>query len=315
MARPFRFGVHLWKLDEDWRAQVRRIEALGFSTITFTDHVVVPQLDPLVAASTVGAATTTLRTGSLVLDLGLRNPVLVAKAAASVHQLTGGRFELGVGAGYVEANFTATGVPFERGADRIARLEEAVGIIRSCWTEPTTTARGRFFDVQGAPRTLDEPVHLPVLVGGGGPKAMGVAGRVADIVSMIPRQATGTWSIADSLADSTDDRLAEKAGWARDAAALAGRDADDLELNTMVMATAITDGSDAARAVVADQQGVAPEATRDSSLFLVGSPDEVRETVLTRRERYGLTYYSLFDPGDDQLERIAAELIDRLSDA
>lgn len=315
MARSFRFGVHLWKLDEDWLAQVRRVEALGFSTITFTDHVVVPQLDPLVAASSVGAATTTLRTGSLVLDLGLRNPVLVAKAAASVHRLTGGRFELGVGAGYVEANFSAVGLPFPPGADRIARLEEAVGIIRSCWSEETTTAHGRFFDVVDAPRSLDEAVRLPILVGGGGPKAMGVAGRCADIVSMIPRQATGTWSIADSLADSTDERMTEKAAWARAAATAAGRDADELELNTMVMATAITDGSAAARAAVAEQQGVAPEATLDSSLFLVGSPAEVRDRLLARRERYGLTYYSLFDPGDDQLERIAAELIEPLASA
>ena len=174
---------------------------------------------------------------------------------------------------------------------------------------------GRFFDVVGAPRSLDEAVRLPILVGGGGPKAMGVAGRCADIVSMIPRQATGSWSIVDSRADASDARMAEKAAWARAAATAAGRDADELELNTMVMATAITDGSDGARAAVAQEQGVDPAATIDSSLFLVGSPVEVRDRLLARRERYGLTYYSLFDPGDDQLERIAAELIEPLASA
>lgn len=313
MPQPFRFGVHLWNLADDWVAQVRRVESYGFSTITFTDHVVVPQLDPLAALSSVGAATTTLRLGSLVLDMGLRNPVLVAKAAASIHHLSHGRFELGMGAGYVADNFRAAGVPFEPAVDRVARLEEAIGIVRSCWQNKTTTVDGASFDVRGAPQSLAEVVEMPILVGGGGPKMMALAGRTADIVSMIPRQPSGEWNVEASMADSTDDRLAQKAEWARSSAEAAGRDADALELNTMVFVTAITDGSEAARAKLADEQGVTSEATLDSSLYLIGSPQEVREQVRHRRDRFGLNYYSLFDPGDEQLEKIATELIEPLA--
>jgi alkanesulfonate monooxygenase SsuD/methylene tetrahydromethanopterin reductase-like flavin-dependent oxidoreductase (luciferase family) len=103
--------------------------AARFSTITFTDHVVVPQREPLTALAAIAAVTDRIGLGTLVLDVALRNPVVTAKAAATVEQISGGRLELGMGAGYVKANFAAAGVPFDRGIDRVARLEEAVTLM------------------------------------------------------------------------------------------------------------------------------------------------------------------------------------------
>jgi alkanesulfonate monooxygenase SsuD/methylene tetrahydromethanopterin reductase-like flavin-dependent oxidoreductase (luciferase family) len=82
---------------------------------------------------------------------------------------------------------------------------------------------GRFFDVSDAPMVLGEPVTPTVLIGGGGSKMMNLGGRVADIVSMIPRQATGEWSVAASVADSTLERMAQKARWVHEGAEEAGR--------------------------------------------------------------------------------------------
>src|SRR5262245_65541841 len=111
MTFPFRFGLHFWELPAgDWRTRVRRYEALGFSSITFTDHLVVPQWEPMAALAAVAAVTEQIRVGTLVLDNGLRNPVLTAKAAATLHRLSDGRFELGLGAGYVAANLDRKGV-------------------------------------------------------------------------------------------------------------------------------------------------------------------------------------------------------------
>jgi alkanesulfonate monooxygenase SsuD/methylene tetrahydromethanopterin reductase-like flavin-dependent oxidoreductase (luciferase family) len=116
VSAPFRFGIHLWELPlADWPERVRRYESLGFSTVTFTDHLVVPQWEPMVAVGAVAAVTERIRVGTLVLDAGLRDPVLTAKAAATVERLSGGRLEFGLGAGYVAANFAAAGLPFESG--------------------------------------------------------------------------------------------------------------------------------------------------------------------------------------------------------
>jgi probable F420-dependent oxidoreductase len=306
MSRPFRFGLHFWRLPSgDWAERVRHYEALGFSTITFTDHVVVPQADPLVAAASVSAASATVHAGSLVLDMGLRNPVLVAKAAATIHDMSGGRFELGVGAGYLKANFDAAGVPWPRAAARLARLEESIQIIRSIWVEETMSVSSEHFQLEDVPRALPDPIDMPILVGGGGPKAMALAGRHADIVSLIPRQPNGEWSVPDSLEDSTDDKLAEKVGWVRDAAERAGRDPDVLELNTMVFRTSIGDDVRARREQVAALDSIDPDATIDSSLYLTGTVTEVHDRLLARRDRCGVSYYSFFDPGDDQVEVLA----------
>jgi probable F420-dependent oxidoreductase len=312
MDRPFRFGVHLWNLPDDWPAAVRRYEELGFSTITFTDHVAVPQLDPLVALASITAATSTLRGGSLVLDMGLRNPVLVAKAAASLHSLSRGRFELGLGAGYVKRNFEMAGLPWMPAAARIDRLASSIDIIRSVWTNEVTSVSDDSFTIEGAARSLPEPVDLPILVGGGGPKVLAVAGRSADIVSLIPRQPSGDWNPGASLEDSTDDALAEKVRWVHEAAAGAGREPDQIELNTMVFRTAIADDPAPGRRQIAELDGAPPEGVVDSSLYLTGTPDEVRSRLLHRRARFGLSYYSIFDPAGDQLEVIATELISQL---
>ena len=184
-------------------ATPQRYEQLGFSNVTFTDHVVVPQWEPLTALAALAAVTDRIGLGTLVLDVALRNPVVTAKSAATVERISGGRLELGLGAGYVKANFAAAGVPFDRGIDRVARLEEAVTLMRRLWTEPSTTLHGRFYRVTDSPMVSPEAIRPRLLLGGGGRSMMHLAGRVADTVSMIPRQTTGEWSVADSVPDST----------------------------------------------------------------------------------------------------------------
>jgi alkanesulfonate monooxygenase SsuD/methylene tetrahydromethanopterin reductase-like flavin-dependent oxidoreductase (luciferase family) len=169
VRRPFRFGLHFWELPLDgWRERVQRYERLGFSNITFTDHVVVPQWEPLTALGAIAAVTDRIGLGTLVLDVALRNPVVTAKSAATVERISGGRLELGLGAGYVRANFAAAGVPFDRGIDRVTRLEEAVTLMRRLWTEPSTTVHGRFYRVTDSPMVSPEALRPRLLLGGGG---------------------------------------------------------------------------------------------------------------------------------------------------
>jgi probable F420-dependent oxidoreductase len=311
-----RFGLHFWELPTmSWVDRVRRYEQIGFSSITFTDHQVVPQWEPIAALAAVAAATDSIRVGTLVLDMGLRNPVLTAKAAATLEVLSNGRLELGLGAGYVAQNFVASGVPFERAGDRIARLEESLSLMRRLWSETSTTMHGRFFDVIDAPMVLREAVSPTVLIGGGGPKMMNLGGRAADIVSMIPRQETGEWSVEASLADSTLKRMAQKARWVRQSAEKAGRDPSHVELHTMVVRTIVGDDVDDAIAQESADTGVAVTAMEDSSLYLTGSGPQVRERLRKWHASTGLSYISIFDPGDEQVDYLAKEVVAPLRDA
>ena len=288
--------------------RVRRYESLGFSTITFTDHLVVPQWEPMTAVAAVAAATERIRLSTLVLDAGLRDPVLTAKAAATVERLSGGRLELGLGAGYVAANFAAAGLPFESGADRVDRLEEMVTLVRQLWVEPTTTFHGRFFEVMESPRVGPESVQPRLLIGGGGRRVMRLGGRVADTVSMIPRQTTGAWSIADSVSDSTQARMAEKAAGVRQGARDAGRDPDTVELNTMVAKVIVGSDPGARISQEASDTGITPAQMADSTLYLCGTGVEICDRLQRWRQEIGISYFSLFDPGDEQVEYFAEQV-------
>lgn len=311
-----RFGLHFWDLPTvSWVDRVRRYERLGFSSITFTDHQVVPQWEPIAALAAVAAVTNSISLGTLVLDMGLRNPALTAKAAATLEVLSNGRLELGLGAGYIAQNFVASGVPFERAGDRIARLEESVLLMRRLWSETSTTMHGRFFDVVDAPMVLREAVTPTVLIGGGGPRMMNLGGRAADIVSMIPRQETGEWSVEASLADSTLERMTQKSRWVREGAKKAGRDPSRVELHTMVVRTIVGDDVDDAVAQESADTDVPVTSMEDSSLYLTGSGPQIRDRLRNWQARTGLSYISIFDPGDDQVEYLAKEVVAPLRDA
>lgn len=312
--RPFRFGLHFWELPAgDWRARVHRYEQLGFSSLTLTDHLVVPQWEPLTGLGAVAAASRQLRVGTLVLDMGLRDPVLTAKAAATLQLLSGDRLELGVGAGYVAANFAAAGLPFAPAGDRVARLAEALELMRRLWSAPSTTFSGRYFHVTESPMAAAQPVRPYLLVGGGGPRMMRLGGQVADTVSMLPRQTSGTWSVADSLADATVERMAQKAAWVREGAAAAGRDPGQVELHTMVVRVAVGDGAGAAWARATAEDGVDPDRAAGTTLYLSGTGPQVRDTLQRWRDEAGITYVSFFDPGDEQIARLADEVVGPLA--
>jgi len=313
MPRPFRFGVQLSRLPAgDWEDQLRRIEALGYSTVFWPDHFGT-QWEPVAALAAAGAVTERLGVGSLVYDVDYRHPVVLAKAAATIHLLTRGRHEFGIGAGWMESDYVEAGIPYDRPGVRIDRLEEALQIIRSMWTQDKTSFEGRHYTVREIAQAAELPEgRIPrILVGGGGRRVLSLAGRHADIVGVNPRLHEGRVT-ADTAADLAPDRVRQKVDWIREAAEGAGRRFEDLELNSLVFVVALTEDPKGVREGLARSTGMSPEEVADCPLFLTGSPAEVREGLERRREETGISYV-VIQGGGDTLERFAEAVVEPLA--
>ena len=150
---PFRFGIQCrGPADGDgWRDLARRVEDLGWSTLTIADHFD-DALAPIPGLMAAADATTTLRVGSMVLANDYRHPVVLAKEAATLDVLTGGRFDLGIGAGWMTTDYEAAGVPLDRPGLRIERLAEALAVLRGLWSDEPCTFAGDHYRVDGARR-------------------------------------------------------------------------------------------------------------------------------------------------------------------
>src|SRR4051812_20399498 len=162
-VRPFRFGVQCSSPPSptagSWAALARRCEELGYSTLTVADHFD-DQLAPVPAIMAAADATTTLRVGALVFANDYRHPVVLAKEAATLDVLSGGRFEMGLGAGWMTSDYQAAGIPLERPRVRIARMVEALEVIPRLWSPEPCSSHGVHYDVEGLDG-LPKPVQWP----------------------------------------------------------------------------------------------------------------------------------------------------------
>jgi len=314
MARPFRFGVQISTLPaEGWIERLRRIESLGYSTVFVPDHFG-SQWEPVATLAAAAAATTRLRVGSLVYDVDYRHPVVLAKAAATTHLLSGGRHEFGIGAGWMESDYAEAGMRYDRPGVRISRLEEALQIIRSMWTQEKTSFEGKYYTIreiaQAAPLPAGEAP--PILIGGGGKRVLSLAGRHADIVGINPSLPEGRVT-KDSAADLAPESVRRKIGWVREAAEKAGRDPDALEFNSLAFMVGISDDVSGLRQTLASNTGMTPEQVADCPLFLTGSPGELRERLEKRREETGISYSVIQGKDLAVIEQFAEAVVEPLA--
>ena len=185
--RPFRFGVATGsaRSHAEWAGRARRAEELGYATLVVADHLATG-LAPLSALAVAAEATTSLRIGSLVFCNDFRHPALLAREAATLDLLSDGRFEFGLGAGYLPDDYTQLGLAFDTPGTRISRLEEAIQLIVRLWTEESVTFTGTsytFTQMQGKPRPLQRP-YPPLYIGGTAKRILSLAARYADSVGI-----------------------------------------------------------------------------------------------------------------------------------
>ncbi|MBW2415732.1 MAG: TIGR03621 family F420-dependent LLM class oxidoreductase [Deltaproteobacteria bacterium] len=314
MSKPFRFGVQLHDLPhESWAEHARKIESLGYSTIFWPDHFGT-QWDPMTSLAALSGVTERIRLGSLVYDVDYRHPVVYAKASATLHLLSGGRHEFGLGAGWMETDYVSAGMTYDRPGVRISRLDEALQIIRSMWTEERTSFEGEHYTI----RDIEQAAELPpgqcpdLLIGGGGKRLLGLAGRHADIVGINPTLIEGKVT-PDTARDLAPERVREKVGWVRDAAQQAGREADAIELNSLVFVVALSDDVSGLRQGLSQNTGMSVDEVSDCPLFLTGSGSEICDRLQKRREETGISYITI--QGDDlaTLEAFAEQVVEPLA--
>lgn len=287
MTQPFRFGVQIGGsfTPESFVATARRAEELGYSTLYFPDHFIDTELAPLVAMASAAGATENLRVGALVFDNDYKHPAILAKEIATLDVLSGGRAVLGIGAGWMEVDYTALGIPYDRPGVRIARLEEGLAIIKGCFGADAFSFDGEHYsvtDYQGIPKPAQ--AKLPILIGGGGKKVLRLAGREADIVGINPNMKAGAVT-SDAVSDSLAEMVDQKVGWIKEGA---GSRFDDLELQIRYFLASITDNRKGLAEAVAPGFGISPDEALDAGIALVGTVDEVCDLMETRRDRWNV---------------------------
>ncbi len=288
---------------EGWPSFARRIETLGYDGLVMADHVVGNGLSPFPALAAAAAATTTLRIGTLVLDNDFRNPLLLAREAATVDVISNGRFELGIGAGWHDRDNHSLGIAYDRPLVRVDRLAEAVPLIKRLWMEDEVTHAGTHYRHERAhsgPKPVQRP-HPPVLIAGGGDRILALAAKEADIVGVVPRTTRdGTPDRAAYSWETALDRFAHVRGLLGDR---------DVELNTLVFAMTVTDDRAAGIAEIAKRMEGAPaEMIERSPFFLVGSLAEMRAQLLRVREAFGASYFNVRGEYIEAFAPLAKEL-------
>jgi probable F420-dependent oxidoreductase len=305
--RPFRFAVQVSKASDGkaWRALARQVEDLGYSTLFIADHFG-DQWAPLVGLTVAAEATTTLRVGSLVFDNDFRHPVELAKEIATLDLASAGRIEFGLGAGWLKTDYTEAGIPYDRPGVRIERMVEGLAIMKDLWREGSSTRSGAHYSVgaaQGLPRP-HTPGGPPIIIGGGGRRVLSVAAREADIVGFNPSLAAGAVSPEVALS-ALAERYTERVGWVREAA---GERFDQLEFQVLTFFVQVVPNRDEVLANMAPLFGVTVDQAAEMPMVLLGTVDEICETLLRRREEFGFSYWVMHEAEMEAMAPVVARL-------
>ena len=299
--RPFRFGIQVSNAPsgDAWAGLARKAEDLGFATFFMPDHFG-DQLAPVPALMAAADATTDLRVGALVFDNDFKHPLVLAKEAATIDVLSGGRFELGLGAGWMTTDYEQSGMPYDAPAVRVDRFEEAVTVMKGLFGDGEFSYDGRHYRItahDARPKPVQQP--MPILIGGGARRILGIAGREADVVGVNFNLKAGKVT-AESGKDGTAEMIEQKLAWVR---AGAGDRFGDIELQMMCVAAIVTDDREGTAAAFAPGFSLTAEQMLEMPPVLLGTHEQMIDDLVARRERFGFSY--IVFQGEQQLDAMA----------
>jgi len=315
MTRAFRFGVfgENARTPEALLDTARRAEQAGYATFLIRDHFIEEpfghQLAPLTALATVAAATTSLRVGSLVLSNDYRHPAMLAKEIATLDALSGGRVELGLGAGFSKAEYAGAGIPFDPPGVRVCRLEESIQVLKGLFGATAFTFAGKHYAVTGLdsyPKPVQRP-HPPILIGAAGKRMLSIAAREADII--------GFQTVSTAHGAMTDDANGRLASTVRERVEqvrrIGGARFDRIELSLVATVVLTERRRHAAEQLRRERgwSGVSVEQVLEMPSVFIGPVDHVADEMRARRAQYGFSYYVVLDRALDTV----APLVQRLA--
>jgi probable F420-dependent oxidoreductase len=310
MAHPrrFRFGIQLSTAPDGdtWAGLARRAEDLGYSTLFLPDHFG-DQLSPLPALVVAAPATTELRVGALVFDNDYKHPVVLAKELATVDVLSGGRVEVGLGAGWMKSDYDQSGIPMDAPGVRVSRMEEGIAVLKGCFGPGPFSFSGEHYEITGydaKPKPAQSPP--PFLIGGGAKRVLSIAAREAQIVGINPSIHSGQVDAAaaqNGAASETDQKLA----WVREAA---GDGYADLEINMLQFAAIITDDRQGTAEMMAPLFGLPPEELETYPHACVGTVEQIVEDLRMRRDRWDVSYIVFQGDSMEAMAPVVAALRD-----
>jgi probable F420-dependent oxidoreductase len=315
--KPFRFSWQAYDAasPEDWRLKVQTAEAQGFSAFHLADHYLGPgpaasghppqDLAAIPAMAMAAEATSTIKIGCRVFCTGYRPAAILVKEAMTIDFLSNGRLELGLGAGWIEGEYAAMGVPYDPIGRRIDRLEETIRVAKAHRAGGIMNVEGqqvRAVGFEGMPRPRGP---VPIMVGGGSPRVLRLAGREADIVSINFNNKAGKMDSGNVAALSAADGTRDKIGWIREGA---GDRFDAIEIEIGIYYAAVTDRQKDTAEAMGRTLGMDAETFLSFPHALVGSFDYMCEELERRRELYGFSYISILDRCVDGMAPIVARL-------
>jgi probable F420-dependent oxidoreductase len=290
-VRPFRFGYQATSSNpSETVRRAREAEEAGFDVFQVGDHVGV-EPSALVSLAAAAQGTERIRLGTLVLNNDFHHPVPLAQELATLDHLSGGRLEVGLGAGHSFTEYAALGTTFDPPAVRKARLGEAVEILRALLDGDRVSCRGDHYRLDDAGTLAPLQEHVPLLVGVNGRTALAHAVRHADIVAptMLGRtREDGQHHDVRWEAARLDDTVA----WMRTAAN--GR-WGAVELHALVQAVVVTEDRHGAARAIAGRVGIDVADALSTPFLCLGTHAEIADHLLACRERWGFSYYSVRD--------------------
>jgi probable F420-dependent oxidoreductase len=319
MARPFRFGVQSFNAESgaDWANQARQAEALGYSAFHLADHILGPgpalqrsnhpeqNVAAIPAMAYAAAVTSTIKIGCRVFCIDYHNPVVLIKSAMTIDMLSDGRLEFGLGAGWIKEEYAALGLQMDEPAVRIDRLADVVEAVKAFRGEGMADLDNdtvHWKDFQGDPKPVGE---APIMIDGGSPRILRLAGREADIVSLNFNNRSGMIG-PDGVQLSSEAETQKKIGWIKQGA---NERFDDLEIEIGAYFTFVMDDAAPVLGQFAQMFGLSEDDMARHPHALFGSVDAICDELERRRELHGISYITV---GKDNMESFAP-VVDRLS--
>jgi probable F420-dependent oxidoreductase len=321
MSKPFRFAVQSFNADSgtEWADRVRRAEELGYSAFHLADHLLGPgpaidktnhpvqNLAAIPAMAYAAAVTRDIHIGCRVFCIDYHHPVVLTKSAMTIDRLSGGRLEFGLGAGWLEEEYHAVDLPFDSAGTRIDRMADVIEGIKAFRGEglaDVNNATLNWRGFEGVPKPLSKP---PIMIGGGSPRVLRLAGREADIVSLNFNNRSGIIG-PDGVRSSCEEETQRKVGWVREGA---GGRFDEIELEIGAYFTFVMDDPSALLEQFASNFGYTENEMRRHPHALFGSVDSVCEELERRRELHGISYVTVGEAAFEAFAPVVARLAGR----